>query len=77
MGYAGVAKQSHIEAGHTWNEALQLAWRKCHRAARRGIGAESRAARFPTLQLAQLPDTREAYHPEGPIYPRRAVVLMT
>eukprot|EP00971_Amphidinium_carterae_P080624 1595133-Amphidinium_carterae.3 len=35
-----VRKQSHIEAGHTWNEAMQLACRKCHRAARRGMGRE-------------------------------------
>ena len=75
MAYAGAAKAEHLEQGHPWTDSLQFAWRKALRASKKGIGPPSRATPFPILQLQDVTSEPEAVHEQGPIYPRRTVIL--
>ena len=75
MAYAGAAKAEHLEQGHPWTDSLQFAWRKALRASKKGIGPPSRATPFPILQLQDVTSEPEAFHEQGPTYPRRTVIL--
>ena len=75
MAYAGAAKADHLEHGYHWGDPLQHAWKKALRAATKGIGPPARATPFPILQLAETSIDPEPLHEQGPIHPRRSVVL--
>eukprot|EP00974_Lingulodinium_polyedra_P023115 2231957-Lingulodinium_polyedra.AAC.1 len=50
-----IAKQEHVASNAVWTDALQLAYRNCLRAVRRGLGPARQQAPFPFARAHELP----------------------
>ena len=55
--------------------SVAIALRDARRAATRGLGPPRQSAPFPVERFPLLPDHRAPHHPQGPLWPRSALVI--
>lgn len=75
--YLSAAKIAHVEAGHHWDQQVELVAKWVSRSVLRGIGPARQSCAFKMSRLLALPRSMRALAEGGPQWPVHAVLLGT